>query len=61
MDGNRLRFGFVAGRELTVQEVAEELRLVPFRVRRSEAKGLRILHHPELSGRLKWHKLCYFE
>jgi len=58
---DRLRLGFIAGRELAVQEVAVELKPVPFRVRRSGAKGLRILHHPELSGRLKWHKRCYFE
>jgi len=61
MGGNKLRFGFIAGRQLTVQALAEELKPVPFRVRRSEAKGLRILRHSELSGRLKWHNLCYFE
>jgi hypothetical protein len=44
-----------------VQEVAEELGLMPFRVHRLEVNGLRILRHPELSGRLKWHNLCYFE
>ena len=49
----QMRFGLVDGYEMTVDEVAEELRLASERVRQLEAKALRNLRHPDISNRLK--------
>ena len=43
-----MRFGLKDGRDMTVEEVAEELGLKPERVRSLEAKALRNLRYPRL-------------
>jgi len=43
-----MRFGLINGRDMTVEEVADELGLKPERVRSLEAKALRNLRYPEL-------------
>jgi len=43
-----MRFGLKDGRDMTVEEVADELGLKPERVRSLEAKALRNLRYPGL-------------
>ena len=43
-----MRFGLINGRDMTVEEVADELGLKPERVRSLEAKALRNLRYPRL-------------
>ena len=47
-----IRFGLKEGREMTVEETADELGLKPQRVRSLEAKALRKLRHPDFIEKL---------
>jgi RNA polymerase primary sigma factor len=48
----RMRFG-MDGREYTLEEIGEKFKVTRERVRQIEAKALRKLRHPKVSGKLK--------